>query len=208
MASVAAVSPKSILPPLPPIPVHRFTVAQYHRMIATGVLAENDRVELLEGWIVDKMPQNPAHAGTISIVLAKLQAKLPKGWIVRVQSPLTLEESEPEPDLAVVRGPEARYLTAHPTPEDVAIVIEVSDSTVEHDRIVKGRTYARARLSVYWIVNLVEQHVEIYTQPRSGKAPNYRQREDFGVEYGAPLFVAGREVGRLPVRHFFSQPFA
>ncbi|HTU16419.1 MAG TPA: Uma2 family endonuclease [Gemmataceae bacterium] len=204
MSSVAAVSPKPVVFPMPLLPIHRFTVAQYHRMIATGVLTENDRVELLEGWIVDKMPQHPAHAGTISVLLAKLQGKLPKGWIVRVQSPITLDESEPEPDLAIVTGPEERYLTAHPTPEDIAIVIEVADSSVEHDRTVKGRAYARARLPIYWIVNLVEQQVEIYTQPRAGKSPSYRHREDFGVEYGVPILVAGREVGTLPVRHFLS----
>lgn len=204
MSSVTDFSLRPAVYPMVPIPVHRFTVAQYHRMIATGVLTENDRVELLEGWIVDKMPQHPAHAGTISILLAKLQARLPKGWIVRVQSPITLGDSEPEPDLAVVRGPEERYLTGHPTPEDIAIVIEVADSTVEHDRVTKARTYARARLPVYWIVNLVEQHVEIYTQPRAGRSPAYRQREDFGVEYGVALVVAGREVGSIPVRHLLS----
>ncbi len=204
MSSVAWVLPKPAVCPLMPIPVHRFTVAQYHRMIATGVLTENDRVELLEGWIVDKMPQHPAHAGTISILLAKLQAKLPKGWFIRVQSPITLEDSEPEPDLAIVRGPEKRYRVAHPTPEDIAIVIEVADSTVEYARVVKGRTYARAHLPVYWIVNLVEQQVEIYTQPRAGRTPAYRQREDFGVEYGVPLVIAGREVTTLSVRQFLS----
>lgn len=204
MSSVADVSPNPIALPMPRIPIHRFTVAQYHRMIATGVLTENDRVELLEGWIVDKMPQHPVHAGTISILLARLQAKLPKEWIVRVQSPITLEESEPEPDLAIVSGPEERYLTAHPKPEDIAIVIEVADTTIEHDRTTKGRTYARARLPVFWIVNLVEQQVEIYTQPRGGKAPSYRHRENFGIEYGAPIFVEGREIGRIPVRHFLS----
>jgi Uma2 family endonuclease len=203
LSSVAAILPKSAAFPMMPIPVHRFTVAQYHRMIAAGVLTENDRVELLEGWIVDKMPQHPAHAGTISILLSKLQAKLSRGWIVRVQSPITLEDSEPEPDLAVVRGPEEKYLTAHPSPEDIAIVIEVADSTVEHDRTVKARAYARARLPIYWIVNLVELQVEVYSQPRSGKTPAYRRHESFGVEYGAPVVVAGREIGGIPVRHLF-----
>jgi Uma2 family endonuclease len=205
MSSVAWVLPKPAVCPMMPIPVHRFTVAQYHRMIATGVLTENDRVELLEGWIVDKMPQHPAHAGTISILLAKLQAKVPKGWIVRVQSPITLGDSEPEPDLVVVRGPEEKYLIAHPAPEDIAIVIEVADSTVEHDRNVKAQAYARARLPIYWIVNLVELHVEVYSQPRSGKTPTYRGQERFGVEYDVPVVVAGREAGRFPVRHLFLQ---
>jgi Uma2 family endonuclease len=203
MSSVADVSPQRAAVIAPPWPVHRFTVAQYHRMIAAGVLTEYDRVELLEGWIVDKMPQHPAHAGTISILLAKLQAKLPRGWFVRVQSPITLNESEPEPDLAVVRGSEETYLSAHPTPEDIAIVIEVADSTPEHDRSVKGRTYARARLPVYWIVNLVELKVEVYSQPRSGKTPGYRRKEAYGVEFGVPLVVAGRERTGIPVRHLF-----
>ena len=204
MSSIAALSRTPAVFSLSAMLVHRFTVAQYHRMIATGVFTANDRVELLEGWIVDKMPQHPVHAGTISILLAKLQAKLSKEWIVRVQSPITLEDSEPEPDLAIVSGSEERYLTAHPKPEDIAFVVEVADSSVEHDRIVKARTYARARLPICWIVNLVEQQVEIYTQPRAGKTPTYRQRANFGVEYGVPIVVAGREVGRLPVRQFIS----
>lgn len=203
MSTIAAVSAKTAAVPMPLAPIHRFSVEQYHRMIAAGVLTESDRVELLEGWIVDKMPQHPAHAGVISILLARLQAKLPRGWIVRVQSPITLEDSEPEPDLAVVRGPEEKYLAAHPTPEDIAIAIEVADSTVEQDRTVKGRTYARARLPHYWIVNLVELHVEVYSQPRAGRTPAYRGREIFRMEYGVPVVVAGRETGRIPVRHLF-----
>jgi Uma2 family endonuclease len=188
---------------LPPLPMHRFTVRQYHRMIETGVLTQDDRVELLEGWIVDKMPQHPVHAGTVSILLAKLQAKLPKGWIVRVQSPITLEDSEPEPDLTVARGPEDRYLSRHPTPEDIALVVEVADTSVEQDRQVKARTYAQARLPVYWIINLPEIKVEIYSQPRTGKIPGYRSQEIFGIEYGVPVVIAGRKVGGIPVRQLF-----
>src|SRR5215471_17641330 len=85
--------------PLPTISIHRFTVDQYHRMIAAGVFTPNDRVELLEGWIVDKMPQHPSHAAAISVLQARLVPLLPPGWIVRVQSPITLPDSEPEPDL-------------------------------------------------------------------------------------------------------------
>src|SRR5438128_3370052 len=98
----------------PPFPVRRFTVDEYHRMIQAGVLTENDRVELLEGWIVPKMPHNPPHDGTISLVLRRLCTSLPDDWIVRAQSAITLPDSETEPDLAVVRGPESRYLSRHP----------------------------------------------------------------------------------------------
>lgn len=203
MATVA-VSDAWVVPP--PIPMHRFTVAQYHRMIETGVLTENDRVELLEGWIVDKMPQHPRHSGAISILQARLQARLRKGWIVRVQSPITLEGSEPEPDLAVVKGPEERYLTAHPKGEDIALVIEVADSSVDRDRTVKGRTYAEGRIPVFWLVNLPQFTIEVYSQPKGGRAPKYQSREVLGVEQGATLCIEGRSVGAaIPVAHLFPQ---
>jgi Uma2 family endonuclease len=202
--SVLIASPSAAdAPEVPALPMHRFTVEQYHRMIETGVLTEEDRVELLEGWIVDKMSQHPRHAGVISLLLAKLQAKLPKAWIVRVQSPVTLEHSEPEPDLAVVPGPEERYLTAHPRSDEVALVIEVADTSVERDRTAKGRLYAEARIPMYWVVNLPEITVEIYTQPIGGKTPRYRSRERQTIEGGAPLVVAGRTIGAIPVRHLF-----
>src|SRR5437868_10019814 len=89
MATVAAPDVSAV--PLP-LPVHRFSVAQYHRMIEAGVLTEDDRVELLEGWIVDKMPQHPGHAGAISVLEARLRDLLPKAWVVRAQSPITLED--------------------------------------------------------------------------------------------------------------------
>src|SRR5437773_6503838 len=98
---------------LRPLPIHRLTVEQYHRMIQTGVLTKNDRVELLEGLLVSKMPLSPSHDVTVSVTLRKLWSVWPEEWVVRVQSAITLDDSEPEPDLAVVRGPEERYREAH-----------------------------------------------------------------------------------------------
>jgi Uma2 family endonuclease len=187
----------------PPLAVHRFTVEQYHRMIETGVLTEDDRVELLEGWIVDKMPQHPGHAGAISVLEARLRDLLPKAWVVRAQSPITLEDSEPEPDLAVVKGPVERYLTAHPGPEDIALVIDVADTSIEKDRTVKGRAYAQARIPVYWVVDLQQIAIEIYSQPKGGKTPQYRAREVVGVQLGAPVLVGGRTLGAVPVADLF-----
>src|SRR5690242_8549294 len=115
---------------LPP-PLYRFTVKQYQRMIETGVLTENDRVELLEGWIVDKMPHNPPHDGTINRINRRLLPLLPEGWLLRVQSAITLTRSEPEPDLAIVRGPEEIYFKRHPMPRDIALLIEVADTTLQ-----------------------------------------------------------------------------
>jgi hypothetical protein len=184
----------------PPLPVHRFTVDQYHRMIEAGVLTEDDRVELLEGWIVTKMPHNPRHDAVVSIVQRKLRTVIPTDWIVRVQSAITLADSEPEPDLAIARGPEERYLAAHPGPSDLSLVIEVSDSTLESDRVNKARLYARARIAAYWIINLPEAKVEVRTRPRAGKAPAYHQRRDYAAGELVPLAIAGTGGGSIAAR--------
>ena len=114
-----------------PPPVYRFTVTQYHRMIESGVLTENDRVELLEGRVVPKVPCNPPHDGTVTRIQRRLARLLPDEWLIRVQCALTTRDSEPEPDLTVVRGPEEVYFTRHPLPRDVGLLIEVADATLD-----------------------------------------------------------------------------
>src|SRR5438309_548064 len=104
--------------PIVPVPLHRFSVRQYHRMIETGVLGENDRVELIDGYIVDKMTHNPPHDTSVDMTQSEITTRVPKTWRVRVQSAITLAKSEPEPDIAVVRGPARRYAKAHPGPGD------------------------------------------------------------------------------------------
>jgi Uma2 family endonuclease len=109
-------------------------------------------------------------------------------------------DSQPEPDLAIVKGPAGRYEARHPKPSEIALLIEVADTTLLDDRNLKGRLYARARLPVYWIINLVERKVEVYTQPRGGKAPAYRERRDYGREESVPLILVGHPMGLIPVR--------
>src|SRR5438094_10056194 len=116
--SVAMLPAREHVPTTP----YRFTVKQYHRMIETGILTGNDRVELLEGWIVPKMPHNPPHDGTITRVTRRLMSVLPDEWLLRVQSAITLQRSEPEPDFAVVRGPEEVYFRRHSSPRDSALL--------------------------------------------------------------------------------------
>jgi Uma2 family endonuclease len=169
-------------------------------MITAGVLGENDRVELLEGWIVPKMTHNPRHDGTVFLVQTQLLARLPAGWVLRVQSAITTQDSEPEPDLAVASGPGRRYVRFHPRPKDLALVVEVADATLVEDREVKGRLYARARIPYYWLVNLVASVIEVYTEPRAGKAPAYRQRQDYGKADALPLVLKGSLLGTIPVR--------
>jgi Uma2 family endonuclease len=121
----------------------RFSVAEYHRLIQLGILTEDDNLELLEGYLVHKMSRNPPHDAAIQKGNKKWLRLLPAGWDLRVQSAVTLSDSEPEPDFAIVRGDEAAYATRHPTAADVGLVVEVSDSTLPGDRDDKGRIYAR-----------------------------------------------------------------
>jgi Uma2 family endonuclease len=177
----------------------RFTVEQYERMSETGILGPGDRVELLEGWIVEKMTHNPPHATALDLAQELLRGLLPAGWRLREQKPIRIPGSEPEPDLCVVRGPVKRYAHGHPTPADIALVVEVAESSLEDDRKYKGGIYARARIPVYWIINLEEAKVEVYIQPKGGKTPGYQQRQDYGIKEAVPLVIEGREIGLIPV---------
>jgi hypothetical protein len=143
-------------------------------MIEAGVFTAADRVELLEGWVVPKMTHNPPHDGTVWLLQTAFLAHLPAEWLLRVQSAITTRDSEPEPDVVVARGPGSRYFRAHPHPADITLVVEVADATLLEDRTDKGRLYARARIPVYWVANLPEKKIEVYTLPRGGKTPGYR----------------------------------
>jgi Uma2 family endonuclease len=185
----------------PPEPMRRFTVDEYHRMLHTGILKEDDPVELLEGWLVAKMTRNPAHDTALALVHAALSAALPPAWVCRGQSAVTTSDSEPEPDVAVVRGPIRRYATSHPGPADTGMVVEAADTTLARDRTLKARLYARAAVPVYWIVNIPDRQIEVYTDPTGPGAaePTYRQRRDFAAGAAVPLVVEGRVVATIPV---------
>jgi Uma2 family endonuclease len=198
--SVATTSP-SLPAILPPLPVRRFTVEEYHHLIAAGVLGEDEDVELLEGWIVPKMARTPTHDAMVStVMLDVLTPRLPHGWFCRGQSAITTADSEPEPDVAVVRGTTRDYLARHPCPGDMALVVEVADSSLQRDRFHKGRLYASAAIPVYAIVNLLDHQVEIYTDPTGpDAAPVYRIRRDYRPGDLVPFVVDGRDLGPIPV---------
>ena len=180
-------------------PLYRFTVDQYHRMVEAGILNDNDRVELLKGWVVEKMPQNPPHSSSITRVNRRLSRVLPDEWILQVQGPITLQHSEPEPDFAVVRGPEETYLKRHPTPKDVAVLLEVADSSLLDDRLLKATLYAEARIAEYWIVNLVDKVIEVHSAPRGGQ---YRKKKVYAVGESVPLVLDGEEIAVFAVKDF------
>jgi Uma2 family endonuclease len=183
---------------LPPL---RFTVEQYQRMITLGILSEDAPVELLEGWLVTKMALNPPHDTTIYRTQMALLRRLPPDWICRGQSGVTTDDSQPEPDLAVVRGPIDRYDDHHPTAEETALVVEVANSSLQQDRNFKGRLYARAGIAVYWIVNLIEDQVEVYSHPASTEQESaFRRREDYRQSDSIPLIVGGNELTPILVQ--------
>ncbi|SRR6266540_2846220 len=190
----------------PPIPIRRFTVEEYQRLGEVGVLTGDDRVELLEGWIVGKMIHNPRHDATVDRANETITGRLPPGWRVRVQCSVTTGDSEPEPDLSVVRGPAERYVARHPQADKAALLIEVADTSLTRDRDFKGRIYARARVHVYWIINLIEDQIEVYTDPAGPEAsPGFATRRDYQLDDAFPLTVEGKEVCRIPVKDLIAR---
>lgn len=164
-------------------------------MIDAAILDAGDRVELLQGVLVEKKSKKPPHRTAKRFIRQALEAKIPAGWYVEEQEPITLEDSEPEPDLTVIRGSSLDYLRQHPGPEDVALVVEVSESTLVRDRVAKRETYARAGIPYYWIANLVDHRIEVLSSPlRSG----YTSVQLFAPGEEVPLVIDGVEVGRIP----------
>lgn len=145
---------------------HRFSIAEYYRMAETGVLKPDARVELLNGQIIDISPIGPFH-GSVTKYLNQIFTEASRGrWIVQVQDPVRLDDqSEPQPDLALVKRSSDFYRNRHPQPEDVFLLIEVSEFTLALDRGEKLSAYGRAGIPELWIVNLIELTVEIYREP-------------------------------------------
>lgn len=184
---------------VPAYPIWRLTVEQYHEMIAAGILTEDDPVELLEGWLVTKMPKNRPHTLSTRRTREAFERIMPNGWYVDSQEPLTTVDSEPEPDVLVVRGDPGDY-TEQPLAKDVALVVEVADATLQRDRTLKLRIYAAARIPVYWIVNLQDGQLEVYTDPAGvGDKAIYQKRDVYGKTDDAPVMIEGREAGRVNV---------
>jgi Uma2 family endonuclease len=151
--------------------------AEYERLIALGVLGEDEPIELVGGRMVVSEPQTGPHATSVQLVQQALQRVFGPGWAVRSQLPLALDdESEPEPDACVVRGAPRDFRARHPARP--ALVVEVSQQSLELDRVLKGGLYARAGIADYWIVNLREAVLEVYRRPM--RAP----RSPHGWRYG------------------------
>lgn len=144
----------------------RFSVEEYHQMVRAGILKEDDRVELVEGEIIEMTPIGPRHSFCVARLTDHFAVPLHGLAVVWVQSPIRLSlYSEPQPDVAVVRPPLTRYADAHPGPDDLLLVIEVADTTVDDDRQRKLPLYARAGIPETWLVNLPSEAIEVYRDP-------------------------------------------
>ena len=179
----------------------RLSVDQYHALAAAGILQDGDPVELLEGLLAHKITKEPPHTLATQQMRSALERILPAIWFVNDQEPVTIDDSEPEPDVVVIQGVRRDYLERHPGPQEIALVVEVADATLSRDRGTKKRVYARAGIPVYWIVNLIENCVEVYTEP-TGPAvrPDYRQRQQYSREQAVPVVIQAQVIGQIAVQ--------
>ncbi len=170
------------------LPILRLSVKQYHAMLQAEVFQSGDPVELLEGLLVLKMSKHPPHVFANARLNDALSDLVPTGYFVNSQDPITTLESEPEQYASAIRGQRRAFLQSHPTPSDVAMIGEVADSSLDYDRGIKKRIYARAAIPIYWIVNLIECCIEVYTDPTGpGEFPDYLTRQIYGEDDSVPV---------------------
>lgn len=169
--------------PQPEVPLARITCAKYHAMIESGALTEQDRLELINGHLVQKMPIGPNHAGVVKALNFLLSRQIGDRAIVAVQDPVTLGEySQPEPDVVIVRFRSDFYRSSHPGPEDVLLVVEVADSSFHYDLNTKIPLYAAAGIPEAWLVDLTARSVSVFSRPK-------------GESYGrCGVYTAGGEI--------------
>lgn len=142
-----------------------WTVEEYHRLIEAGILTIDDKVELLDGHIVEMSPQYPPHAATTQRCDRYFQNLLQERAYIRIQLPITLSTSEPEPDIAIVKINPSFYGECHPVAEDIFLLIEIADSTIRKDRKIKASIYARDNILEYWILDISKRQVYIFRNP-------------------------------------------
>jgi Uma2 family endonuclease len=164
---------------------HRFTVAEYQRMGETGIFHEDDRVELIEGEIVEMSPIGSPHSGAHMRIQKRLEQAVGERAIVSSQNPVILGDfSEPQPDIALVCPRDDFYTRSHPTPQDVLLLIEVAESSLRYDREIKLPLYARHGIPAVWLVDLQSKQLIMYSQPTE---TGYRATETANVDHPIEL---------------------
>jgi Uma2 family endonuclease len=146
---------------------YRYTVEKYDRMIEAGILTKSDRVELIRGEIVSKMPLGDQHVATVNRLTFALTSRFHGRALLQIQCPIRLSDSEPEPDASVVEFRPDFYASGKATPANVLLLIEVAESSLEIDRDVKATLYAENGVREYWIVNLNDRQIKVFRQPQA-----------------------------------------
>jgi Uma2 family endonuclease len=192
MSAVAPPRPSSLAAP----DVYRMTVDEYEHLATAGIL-DDPRVELIDGLLVRKMTQKPPHTWAVETARDHLNRMLPPGWFIREEKPVRITRfDEPEPDLSLIRGNRDDFRKRHPRPRDVGVLIEVADTRIDRDRGEKRLAYARGRIPIYWIINLVDRQVEVHANPRRGE---YRSIQVLRPGEEVPLVIDGAVIGRIAV---------
>ncbi len=186
------------------LPLYRLSVAQYHALIAAGVLPADASIELVEGILIHKMPKHEPHIFLVEQLRDWLLSLRLEGLLIRTEGVITLADSAPEPDVFIARGTREMYRArgAHPRADEVLFVAEVSDATLSLDRGRKLRAYARAGIPVYWIINLNDESIELHSAPHPPEE-RYVQRVVFHRGESVPLEIDGRVVGAAWVSDLF-----
>jgi Uma2 family endonuclease len=193
--------------------IRPFSLDEYHRMIETGIVGEDDHYELIEGYLVAKdqgrgpaMGHGEPHAASVENINALFFQACAPVYAVRSQLPITLPAedgtgvgSEPEPDGIVAEGPRGRYRDHHPGPAEIRLLAEVADSSLNYDRTFKATLYARAGIVLYWIVNLVNRQLEVYSDPDAATG-QYRSEEVFAEDQQVVLTWPGLAPVTFSVR--------
>ncbi len=157
---------------VPPLPLWRMTRVRYDRLIDAGIFGPEDRVELLDGLLVAREPQGGRHATAVSLVRGVLEKAFGRSYYVRDEKPIALDDqSEPEPDVAVVPGRPRDHRDAHPSRP--VLIVEVADTSLALDRLRKGGLYARAGIADFWVLNLIDEVLEVYREPVPAASARY-----------------------------------
>lgn len=180
-----------------PSPLYRFSLERYEELVDSGVFSKEDRFHLIDGYLVARMTQNPPHNTADDLCGEALRRVIPPGWYIRASKPVRIPSraSKPEPDRAVVRGTVRDYSHRDPDPPEIALIVEVADSSLRDDREL-APVYAGGRIPIYWIVNLIARQVEVHTDPAPA---GYQSRTDYRPGQDVPVVIDGVEVGRIPV---------
>lgn len=182
----------------------KFSIDEYHKLVDLRFFTENDRIELIRGEIIDMAPKRTPHSVCNSLLWKQLYELIGKQSEIRVQEPIILSShSEPEPDVVIAKKKSDNYLSAHPTVEDIILVIEISDSTLEYDRETKLSLYAEVGINNYWIFNLVDNRLEVYSQPFSDTKGKFDYRNKIIFLPNEKIVIPGFATATLELASVF-----